>query len=227
MKFNIQQVLKRMNGKRSLLGMLLGAAVAVSACAVSLRDDTANLSLEDKMLRHKYRGIHGGVLYFDASGYCKRYVTMQTQSGQMWRATMAGFCQGGAVQLAFTDSMYIPKTIRVIWRTGEVRERRNEKGHTDYHVMGFEGGTILGDYTVPVAGRIPDEILDYIRQNGGALRLKIRLKDDGVLIGWDVEKSLPIPGCKPGEVAVCTAVHYLLPGGDFREARGTDPGWEK
>lgn len=212
--------------------MLLGAAVAVSACAVSVRDDTANLSPEDKMLRYKYRGIHGGVLYIDASGYPKEYVTMQTQSGLMWRATMAGFAQGRAGQSTFTDSMYIPKTIRVVWRTGNVREKRDEKGRTNYHAMGFEGGTILGDYTVPVAERIPDDVLDYIRKNGGALRLKIRLKDDGVLIGWDVEKSLPIPGCKPGEDLTCTAVHYLLPGGDFRERRPSyggnpDPGWQK
>lgn len=33
------------------------------------------------------------------------------------------------------------------------------------------------------AERIPDDVPDYIRKNSGTLRLKIRLKDDGVLIG--------------------------------------------
>lgn len=106
--------------------------------------------------------------------------------------------------------MPVPMTIRATWREG------------DYQYQGqgvWKGGTIVGDYTVPVAERIPDDVLDYIRQNGGALRIKIRLKDDGVLIGWDVEKSLPIPGCQPGTVAICTAIHHLMPGGDFREVQ--------
>jgi hypothetical protein len=82
---------------------------------------------------------------------------------------------------------------------------------------------------VPVAQRIPDDILDYIRKNGGALRIKIRLKDDGILIGWDVEKRLPIPRCKVGIGETCYGLHYLLAGGDFCEPRIHDgnPGWQK
>lgn len=102
--------------------------------------------------------------------------------------------------------MPIPKVVRATWREGKFES---------VYGGSWKGGTIIGDYTVPVAERIPDSILDYIRQNGGALRLKIRLKDDGILIGWDVERSLPIPGCKPGDAAVCTSLHYFLPGGDF------------
>jgi hypothetical protein len=233
MQFTVQQLIRRLQSKRTLSGMLLGVVVTVSACAVSSRDDTANLSPEDKMLRHKYRGIYGGVLRTDATGYPKQYVTMQTQSGQIWQARpQISHFVGNST---FTDSMYIPRTLHVVWRTGDVRpgriESKNEPGSRDYTRAGFEGGTILGDYTVPLATRIPDEILDYIRQNGGALRLKIRLKDDGILIGWDVEKSLPIPNCKPGEVAICTAIHHFFPGGDFREAyregRLLNPGWQK
>jgi hypothetical protein len=75
-----------------------------------------------------------------------------------------------------------------------------------------------------VAERIPDSLLDYIRNNGGALRLKIRLKDDGVLIGWDVEEKFTTP--------YGSGIRYVLTGGDFREAqifngKVTDPGWQK
>jgi hypothetical protein len=226
----IQQARGRIHSKRALLGTLLSAVLAVSACAASPPDNTLNLSSEDKILRHKYRGIYGGVLYFDASGYRKQYVTMHTQSGQIWHASIAGV-SWGAQQMTFTNAMYIPKTIRVVWRTGSVRVREDEKGRSNYHTMGFEGGTILGDYTVPVIERIPDEVLDYIRKNGGALRLKIRLKDDGVSIGWDVEERVPIPNLKPGERAQ-NFIRYALPGGDFREAqifngKVIDPGWQK
>jgi hypothetical protein len=118
------------------------------------------------------------------------------------------------------DSMPIPKTIRATWREGEYRFQGNAQGM-------WKGGTIIGDYTVPVAERIPDEILNYIRTHGGALRLKIRLKDEGILIGWDVEERVPLKAPATGNY-----IRYSLPGGDFREAqiyngKVVDPGWEK
>ncbi|MCW5257642.1 hypothetical protein D5038_15100 [Verminephrobacter aporrectodeae subsp. tuberculatae] len=75
---------------------------------------------------------------------------------------------------------------------------------------GYEGGSILGDYTVQVASRIPDEVLDFIRKNGSSLlRLKIRLADHGVLVGWDVEEWYNAIGGR--------TFRYVMPGGDFRE----------
>jgi hypothetical protein len=68
---------------------------------------------------------------------------------------------------------------------------------------------------VPVAERIPDDFLDFIRANGGALRLKIRLVDDGILIGWDIEQRIPIRSSDP---KAGNYLNYALPGGDFREA---------
>jgi hypothetical protein len=63
------------------------------------------------------------------------------------------------------------------------------------------GDKVLGDYTIPVADRIPDEFVASLKANKGALRLKFRLKPDGVLFGWDIETGgLP---------------RYMAPGGDF------------
>ncbi len=64
-------------------------------------------------------------------------------------------------------------------------------------------GDILGDYTIPVASRIPDAVVRDIRKSGGSLRLKFRLKPDGVLFGWDIER---FSGGLP---------RHTMPGGDF------------
>lgn len=106
----------------------------------------------------------------------------------------------------------IPKTVRVIWRENPTPVW-GKQGGIDYE------GKIIGDYTIPVAERIPDNVLNYLRKNKGVLRLKFRLKPDGVLFGWDIERGLPIPGCKPGEAATCNATHFFMPGGDFLDTK--------
>ena len=102
----------------------------------------------------------------------------------------------------------IPRAIRAVWREG---------AHYDYSHATWYGGTVLGDYTIPVAERIPDDVLADIRAKGGGLRLKFRLKPDGVLFGWDIERSLPIPGCDPAKNATCRGTNFFSPGGDFLE----------
>jgi hypothetical protein len=78
----------------------------------------------------------------------------------------------------------VPEKVRVIWRNStELIRRKDNPNKTTY------AGDVLGDYTIPVASRIPDEVAQDIRQNGGGLRLKFRLKPDGVLFGWDIERS--------------------------------------
>jgi hypothetical protein len=87
----------------------------------------------------------------------------------------------------------------------------------------------MGDYTTTVAERIPQAVFDYMRKNGGSLRLKIRVVDGAVLVGWDVEKYVPVEGWKPGDGD--SGIHYYMAGGDFREDRVyngkiVEPGWE-
>ncbi len=71
---------------------------------------------------------------------------------------------------------------------------------------GDYSGEAVGDHTVAVASRIPDDVVREIRKNGGGLRLKFRLHPDGVLFGWDIER---IEGGLP---------RHSMAGGDFREA---------
>jgi hypothetical protein len=114
----------------------------------------------------------------------------------------------------------VPLTVRVVWREGAgwdaVKNVWNE-------------GTITGDYTVPIAERIPDDVLKDIRAMGGGLRLKFRLKPDGVLFGWDVEMR-PDPHRYSAEEITARNIHlppaYRHTGGDFKGARPAYYWWD-
>ena len=202
-------------GRRALVAWLACLAVLSAACAAGgPHAGQAELTPEDRALRQKFRGIQGGVLYLDATGSSKTYVMIETHDGRVWQVPRNVVSGSGARQSTFTDALYIPAAIRVTWRTGEVRERLNPFGRPSGDQFGFEGGTVLGDYTVALASRIPDEVLDYIRTRGGALRVKIRLNDDGVAIGWDVEERVPKPNWQPSSGAR-NFIQYSMAGGDF------------
>lgn len=94
----------------------------------------------------------------------------------------------------------VPLTVRAIWRL-DPKPVWGKHGGIDYE------GKIIGDYTISVADRIPNAVLHDIHAHGGALRLKFRLKPDGVLFGWDIER----PG---GGIS-----KFDMPGGDFTETR--------
>ncbi|WP_236651283.1 hypothetical protein, partial [Aquabacterium fontiphilum] len=84
------------------------------------------------------------------------------------------------------------------------------------------GKELLLDVDIPVADRIPDELLDELRRGGGGLRIKIRLHREGVLLGLDIERR---PGFDPKKrdsygSAVYVAPGWTKTGGDFKEARG-------
>ena len=77
----------------------------------------------------------------------------------------------------------IPKWVRVTWR------KDTQPG--EY----WTTGTVIGDYKVEVASRIPPEVLQYASEKKGrAIRLIFRIKDDGVLLGWDVQEVPPRGG---------------------------------
>ena len=187
--------------------MLLASLSLLAGCTTG-KKKAVGRSNEDP-LQKKFRGIYGVVLRNDATSP-KKGVMITSETGR-YIESPALLSLDAVHNLTYTDnSMPIPRTVRATWREGDAR----------YVGQGvWEGGTIIGDYTVPVAERIPDVILDDIRKKGGALRIKIRLADDGILIGWDIERSVPIPNCKIGAGETCQAVQYFLPGGDFCEPR--------
>ena len=86
--------------------------------------------------------------------------------------------------------------MRVLWRINPKAIWKN--GGVDFE------GEIAGDYTILVASRIPDDILADIRAHGGSLRLKFRLKPDGVMLGWDIERKAPLGNVQSSKGRVAT-----------------------
>lgn len=175
--------------RRLLVGFLACLPFAAARAVVDGSDDAA--------LKRKFRGIQGVVVVTGLApgNKPKEWVSAQTENGRriFGQSLMDARSRGNAAHTG--GVLPVPKTVRVTWLEG--RPRSNDD---------WTQGNIVGDYTIEVASRIPDEVLDYIRAaRGRALRLKFRLKDDGVLLGWDVEESSTVGG---GHV-------WRIPGGDF------------
>jgi hypothetical protein len=69
---------------------------------------------------------------------------------------------------------------------------------------GWVGGTVVGDYTVPVLERIPPQAFDLARAGKKRpLVLRFRIRDDGVDFGWMVRLQDGVP------------FEVLMRGGDF------------
>jgi len=90
-------------------------------------------------------------------------------------------------------------------------------------------GQPIYEITIPIADRIPDDLLDELRQRGGSLRIKIRLHREGVLLGWDIE-HIPNPMRWTREEISKQRIYlpsaYTHTGGDFKEARSADYVWD-
>jgi hypothetical protein len=148
--------------------------------------------------QRRFKGI-GLIMVVDAvPGAEMREVEFYDDKGQRVYASSLVARRNREV-LSF-GSVRAPLTIRAVWREGAgwdaVRKVWNE-------------GRVVGDYTIPVAERIPEDVLADIRAKGGGLRLKFRLKPDGVLFGWDIERKADL-----GDVS-----KFDMPGGVFLETR--------
>lgn len=205
------------HSRQWLLLMLLGVAVTTGGCAAKRSKitprDMANLAVEDKILLRKYRKIREGLLYLSATGETKHNVTMFDQNDVLWQSILQ-LGEGSDRHSTYTDVMHVPRTLHVTWRTEDAGFWKNSHGSRET-TADYEGERILGDYTVPLSTRIPDDVLHYIRANGGTLRIKIRLADHGVLVAWDVEEWRTMQCGKEA----CYKIRYAIPGGDFREAQ--------
>jgi len=114
----------------------------------------------------------------------------------------------------------LPASIRATWSTCQ---RTPSGAYTGI------GSTPLGDHTAAVAERIPAEVIDYLRTKGGALRIKVRIVDTGVLVGWDIETR--VVGQAEDNGKAPSAIRYVMAGGDFCErqvyaGQVVEPGWE-
>lgn len=108
----------------------------------------------------------------------------------------------------------VPERARIIWRDSHERRFIRDVGSR-------YTGNIIGDELIEVGTRIPQELIDDLKRDPrGILRLKFRMRNQGTLFGWDIERR---PGFDPkkrdqwGEAVYVAPVHSFA-GGDFREA---------
>ena len=165
------------------------------------------LSAEDEALKRKFRGLEGGQLRVD-SLFRVHGLNIFEEHGWLFFTHARMTPPRGRFRGSYGADFGVPKFLRVEWRDKIEMEpdgalKRGLPGDA------FYGGTILGNYTVPVAARIPDSLLEDKRRNGGGFRLKIRIHPDGPLIGWDLERA-------PGSAPDGSKYHHA--GGDFQEA---------
>jgi hypothetical protein len=161
------------------------------------------LSDEDKALKHKFRGLNGGQLRVD-SLFEVNGLNIFDERGKLFFARASFIPPTGNDISSYGAQFGVPKSVRVEWRDRYLTSLDPPEPPPAGHVLGaFRGGTVLGNYTVPVASRIPDDLLDAMRRGVGGFRLKIRIHKDGPLIGWDLSRGFNL---------------QYFAGGDFREA---------
>jgi len=165
------------------------------------------LSAEDAALKQKFRGLLGGQLRVDSLFYVQG-LNIFDEDGYLFFAHAGLTPPDGRITSSYGADFGVPRTLRVEWRDKIEMESRGalKRGLPD---GAFYGGKTLGNYTVPVASRIPESLLEDRRRNGGGFRLKIRIHPDGPLIGWDLERGV---GTGPDG----SKFHHA--GGDFQEA---------
>lgn len=191
-------------------GLLAATATLLSlpACSETVDEQRQRAGLpplteEQKRMRKKFKGLKGGQLVVDAFGE-KEAVTIFHESGRVFYTRGVVSPRNQSIY-AYGAEFGVPLSLRAMWR----RENAEVNGIVQSPIRItelrgiYEGGTIAGDYTVPVAERIPDDLLAELRRNKYVgFRLKLRLHDDGLLVGWDL----------------ASPVDRIHVGGDFQEA---------
>ena len=193
--------------------LVLVGLSGVSACAQSVSQSPSRMSAEAEQVRmNRFQGITSAEWVLSSLDEL-RWIEILDQNGR-YVAAPAKMSYRGDHTNALNS---IPVKLKVTWREQDPNNpvylvNRNEK---------WSGGKITGSFGIPVADRIPDELLDDLRRDPkGSLRIKVRLHRDGVLLGWDIERR---PGYdrKNRDIfgqAVYVAAEHSFYGGDFREA---------
>ena len=196
---------------RSISG-LLGLAGVAACSQTALTKPQPTYTAEEQQRMHKFRGGRGGEWYLSSIDELE-YVEILDQSGRYIDALSLAAPRNDRMK----GLSEVPIRLKVTWREQDPKNPlySGKKGES------WSGGKITGSFEIPVADRIPDDLLDDLRRDPkGSLRIKIRLHREGVLLGWDIERR---PGYDPkkrdqwGSPLYVSAVHSFA-GGDFREA---------
>lgn len=198
--------------RRTCLRSLPAMAALLAGC----RPDAFGRAQEkdpEAALRHKFRGIRGGERRIDAFRK-EGGVALYLESGLVLDAGV--FNRGAKISgyggHSKGDELVVPKTLRMV---------RYSEG---YRMLGgirepiYDGTPIL-DVTVPVAERIPDEVLDRIRKYKGSLILKFRIHPKTLMVAWEVRNGRGYPFKRDEWGNAYTTDEDDMVGGDFCERR--------
>lgn len=214
------------NRRQTLVGLgSLAGTVLLPGCgqATAPPDQPKQVhSEEDKALIHKFRGTAGFELYMSGFGskddniraigvddQGQRVVERSFREEVDTKEGSSSYPTGPYKYIDF--KLYKGNTVKYHWDSNG-----NKTGMT---------GHLYGQWRMPVAERIPDDLLDNLRNSDdGGLRIKFRFHPDGVLLGWDIESR---PGFDPNFRDATGRRMYVPPayrfsGGDFKEARPAD-----
>ena len=194
--------------KRKLLALLCSLPW-LGACRAGSDPFQTDDPTEDA-LRQRFRGLSIVLVVGVARG--AKMDGIEIHSDQGWEIFSGSSMGGGGQAILAVGSARVPRWVRVTWRKDDANFKVISSG------AGIEyKGTIIGDYTLPVADRIPDAVLESLRKNPrGDLRIKFRLHPKGVYFGWDIDRG-------GGKVRAATDhPPYELTGGDFKETRPAD-----
>jgi hypothetical protein len=183
----------------------------------------------EKALRYKFRDLNGGELLVDAFGE-KNGVDIYDETGRrFFGSAIAG--PRNRSRLSFGAQFGVPVTLRATWwdRIYTVLDENLPIRPANLPREAYWGRNLIGDYTVAVADRVSEGLLQELRTNGGGFRLLIRLHDEGLLVGWDIARR---PGFdqKKFDAGWHFPEEYSYMEGDFHPARINNgkvvtPGW--
>ncbi|WP_198119695.1 hypothetical protein [Massilia rhizosphaerae] len=175
----------------SASALILGSLSLVGCADMGKKPETSR----------ELRGM-GIVVVFDLAKGAHRKVGVNatTDAGNtMFSPATLTQTGGGDFSFGGGSNMSFPRWVRITWREGA-----NEKAG-----LYWTTGNIVGDYKVAVLNRIPEEVFKYVAAaRGRVIVLRFRIKDDGVLLAWDVQETVVHPSGGRGFV-------FSLHGGDF------------
>lgn len=198
--------------RRRILNSLPALAVLLTGCSSDV-EKAAITDDPDAALRHKFRGIRGGERRIDAFTSVSE-IALYLESGLVFAA--GTFSKGASVSgyggHSAGDRLVVPKTLRL------VRYSANSRRLGGITYPAYDGTPIL-DVTVPVAERIPDEVLDRVRKYKGSLVLKLRIHPKTLMVGWEVKNGRGYPFKRDKFGNAYTTDEDDMVGGDFCERR--------
>jgi hypothetical protein len=159
----------------AVLIALLCSACASNSQSLFISSNRFGVVVNDGLIVDKNVSPKSGFeMYSDTGRYLSGHAELNNRNGGT-----SGF--GG---------IGLPQWVDVRWRTGSFIQRYDPLTKSVW-----TGGTIVGNYRVEVASRIPQEVLQYASaEKGRAIKLMFRILDDDVLLGWCVQESSNMGG---------------------------------